>query len=232
MSAGYSRDAWRVQKPALCCECGMQRTTTFRGGGVGEELGTLGLRMLVRRKCANCGTITSHAVLRTDERRDYAETQKGHCPPDWQWCRSLEDQADTLDRLTEYYADFLADAARHGEWRPGRFQGTPEQVESELWHLGVRLRVAEDQSDNDRDSGDYRRCTGSFDWWADLGEMIVTPDMRANDREVVILLRSAQRFLEDDKHRAQWEPESTEDGRFLSLSHFTDRPIAESTLRR
>lgn len=216
------------QLKALCCECGMRRTAAMRGPSVGEELGTVGLRMLVRRKCVNCGTITNHAVIRPDddEYRDHAETARGHRPPLWGWCRTLEDQADMLDKMTEHYADFLADAARHGQWRLGRFQGTPDEVESELWKLGVRLRAPEDESDNDRDSGDYRRCTGTYEWWADLGEMIVTPDLRASDREVVILLRSAQQFLEDDEYRALWKPDSTEEGPYVGLCHFTDRPVA------
>lgn len=215
------------QLKALCCECGMRRTTAWRHPSVGGELKTIGLRMLVRRKCANCGTITNHAVIRPDddEYRDYAETPKGHRPPSWGWCGTLEDQAEMLDRIATGAAEFLTEADRHGQWRRGRYQGSPDEVESELWNLGVRLRAAEDESDKDKDTGDYRRCTGRYEWWADLGEMIVTPDLRATDREIVILLRSVQRFLEDDKYRAQWKLDSTEDGPFLSLSHFTDRPV-------
>lgn len=199
----------------------MMRDTTARGPHVGEALGTVGLRCLVRRKCANCGTVTNHAYLRGDgdEHRDYAETLAGHSRPGWDWCETLAEQAKELDRLAGFAADFLPDANRHGEWHRGRFEGTPEQVEADLWGLGVRLRAAEDMSDDD---DDRRRCDGKYEWWPDQGEMIVTPDLRASDREVVILLRAAQRFIVDDEFRARFGGgESTPDGPCFSMGHYT-----------
>jgi hypothetical protein len=61
---------------ALCCECGQIRTYKRARNYVGECYGQLSgwTRMVGDLKCANCGAITRHALLRgADEFRDHAE---------------------------------------------------------------------------------------------------------------------------------------------------------------
>jgi hypothetical protein len=61
---------------ALCCECGQIRTYKRARNYVGECYGDLSgwARMIGELKCANCGAITRHALLRSaDDFRDYAE---------------------------------------------------------------------------------------------------------------------------------------------------------------
>ena len=81
------------REQALCCECGTLRMlggshparvgdTSGLDGSTGMQaqwMAERGLgrfdRCVCRAKCATCNTVTTHAYLRTDDRRDYLETQ-------------------------------------------------------------------------------------------------------------------------------------------------------------
>ncbi|MGW0158475.1 DUF6315 family protein [Mycobacterium sp. NPDC003323] len=59
---------------ALCCQCGQIRTYKRARNTVPERMDSQTWhRMTGNLKCAACGTITRHALLRSDTARDYAE---------------------------------------------------------------------------------------------------------------------------------------------------------------
>ena len=73
-----SRQAWRLtQRPALCCECGMVRSTTATGALRRDVAGRpdqpVAARCIVIRKCAACRTRTPHAYLLVNGRADHVE---------------------------------------------------------------------------------------------------------------------------------------------------------------
>lgn len=66
-----------AQVRALCCVCGTLRDTVPSGDRSGEASygNEAAGRCLVRRRCATCGTVTTHAYLRDHDGqyRDHAE---------------------------------------------------------------------------------------------------------------------------------------------------------------
>lgn len=59
--------------PALCCECGAMRKVGRNAGLALHDSGDIRGRMTKELRCEPCGTMTTHALLRTGEFADHAE---------------------------------------------------------------------------------------------------------------------------------------------------------------
>lgn len=121
----------------------------------------------------------------------------------------------TVPALVDHARDLAHGAALHVD--PfGAFDGTPHELETALWPLGIRLRAKEDLRNEDIDG---RRVLGTVSWWPDQSEVIVTPDARATDQEQIKVLRSAERMLLGADEPSRFNtPHQRDDGdRYLSF---------------
>lgn len=103
----------------------------------------------------------------------------------------------TAEEITRTALAYLVERATRFD-AFGAFSGTPEELESALWPLGVRLRTPQDCSRWDEKNG--RRTIGEVDWWPDDSEIVVTPDLRSTNAERITLLRKAERMLLDPNY--------------------------------